>query len=196
MTIEITKTPAVGLFMIHAGAGKGKTTAAVGTAVRAAGSGMNVLVIQFIKGEWPSGERDILQAYEQARPKMKEWQKFGKLDFVQGGKGFVKILGDKKPFAVHQDAAYNTLALAKKAMLSKKYDLIVMDEAISAVEEKLLKIKDLVEFIKQRPKLVHVIMTGHIVPKALASKADLISEVKMIKHPYYKGILAQKGIDF
>jgi cob(I)alamin adenosyltransferase len=193
--MEIKKQKPVGLFMIHAGAGKGKTTAAVGTAVRASGSGMNVFIIQFIKGEWPSGEKDFIQEFEKSRQKNKS-PKFGRIDFVQGGKGFIKILGDKKPFSVHQKAAADTLKKAKLAMKSGKYDLIVMDEAISAIEEKLLKVKDLIDFIKLRPKKVHVIMTGHVIPKQLASKADLISEVKMIKHPYYKGILAQRGIDF
>lgn len=193
--MEIKKQKPVGLFMINAGAGKGKTTAAMGTAVRASGSGMNVFIIQFIKGEWPSGEKDFIQEFEKNRQKNKN-SKFGRIDFIQGGKGFIKILGDKKPFSVHQKAATDTLKKAKTAMKSGKYDLIVMDEAISAIEEKLLKVKDLVDFIKLRPKKVHVIMTGHVIPKQLAVKADMVSEIKMVKHPYYKGILAQKGIDF
>lgn len=193
--MEIKRQKPVGLLMIHAGAGKGKTTAAMGTAIRAAGTGMNVFVIQFIKGEWPSGEKDFIREFEANRKRNKN-KKFGRIDFVQGGKGFIKILGDKKPFSVHQKAARDTLKKAKQAMKSGKYDLVVMDEAISAIEEKLLKVKDLVDVAKARPKKVHVIMTGHIVPKQLATKADLISDVKMVKHPYYKGILAQKGIDF
>lgn len=194
--MEIKKQKPVGLLMLNVGAGKGKTTAAMGTAMRAAGTGMNVFVIQFIKGEWPSGERDFLQAYEEMRAGYKGTKKLGRVDFVQGGKGFIKILGDKKPFSVHQKAAYDTLKRAKAAMKSGKYDLVVMDEAISAVEEKLLKVKDLLDVAKARPKKVHVIMTGHVAPKALAVKADMVSDIKMIKHPYYKGILAQKGIDF
>ena len=194
--MEIKKQKPVGLLMLNVGAGKGKTTAAMGTALRAAGTGMNVYIIQFIKGEWPSGERDLFQAYEEMRVGYKGGKKLGRVDFVQGGKGFIKILGDKKPFAVHQKAATDTLKKAKQAMKSGKYDLIVMDEAISAVEEKLLKVKDLLEVAKARPKQVHVIMTGHVAPKALAAKADMVSDIKMVKHPYYKGILAQKGIYF
>lgn len=192
-----------GLFMLHVGHGKGKTTAAFGMAIRAVGSGLNVFIVQFIKGEWPSGERDFLKFFNNlqnetklARRSLGEVGKIGSIEVTAHGKGFVKILGDKKPFAVHQAAAREALELGRKALKSGKYQLVIMDEAISAVEAKLIKTKDLLELLKDKPPDVHLLMTGHDAPKALAAKADLVSEVNMIKHPYYKGVLAQRGIDY
>ncbi len=177
---------------MYYGRGKGKTTAAVGLAARAAGSGLNVYFLQFVKGEWPCGERDF---FENASPRAGT-KKFGVIDSAAVGKGFVKILGDKKPFAEHKDAAAEGLAMARQAMQSGKYQLVILDEAISAYESKLLKIADLVKIVKEKPADLHLVMTGHVLPKQLAAKADLISEVKMVKHPYYKGIMAQRGIDY
>jgi len=81
-------------------------------------------------------------------------------------------------------------------MRSGKYQLVILDEAISAFESKLLKVTDLVKLVKEKPADLHLVMTGHILPKLLKTKADLVSEVKMVKHPYYKGVLAQRGIDY
>jgi len=183
-----------GLFIIYEGNGKGKTTAAMGLAARALGTGFNVCIIQFVKGDWVSGEKYLFDACKKLRTNSKH--KIGKVDFIIGGKGFVKILGDKKPFQTHQRAAKDTLSLSRKAMMSKKYDVVILDEAISAIEEKLLTIKDLLSLVKIKPTELHLVMTGHYTPKSLIAKADLVSNIKMIKHPYYKGILAQKGIDF
>ncbi|MFA5954899.1 MAG: cob(I)yrinic acid a,c-diamide adenosyltransferase [Patescibacteria group bacterium] len=185
-----------GLFIIYEGRGKGKTTAVMGIATRALGTGLNVYIVQFIKGEWPNGERDFFRSYMKIRKFHKGKPKLGRIDIAVCGKGFVKILGDKKPFTIHQEAARQGLALVKKAIRSKRYDLIIMDEAISAIEEKLITVQDLLQVVKLKPKLLHLAMTGHFTPKALAAKADLVSRVDMVKHPYYKGILAQKGIDF
>lgn len=213
--------------MLYAGHGKGKTTAAFGLAIRAVGSGMNVFVVQFIKGEWPSGERDFLDAFNDLRKKelaslirlsgpdpesrnnhstvpgsrvkhgmTTDGTNLGTIEVVAHGKGFVKILGDKKPFEVHQAAAREALEIARTALMSGQYQLVIMDEAISAMEAKLIETKDLLNILKDKPEYVHLVMTGHDAPKALVAKADLVSEVKMIKHPYYKGVLAQRGIDY
>ena len=182
--------------MIYEGRGKGKTTAAIGMAVRALGTGMNVFIIHFIKGEWPNGERDFFAAYDELLPQYRGDKKLGHVHTESSGKGFVKILGDKKPMRVHKDAAKRGLARAKRALKSGEYQLVIMDEAISAIEEKLITVQDLVAVVKLKPPLVHLVMTGHFAPKALVAKADLVSRVDMVKHPYYKGILAQKGIDF
>lgn len=181
--------------MVYEGRGKGKTTAAIGMAVRALGTGMNVFITHFIKGEWPNGERDFFAAYGDVR-KYHKGKKIGEVHVELTGKGFVKILGDKKPMRVHRAAARAGLMRARKALKSGRYQLVVMDEAISAVEEKLLTVRDLVETVKLKPPLVHLVMTGHVAPRSLVVLADLVSRVDMVKHPYYKGILAQKGIDF
>ena len=193
--------------MIYYGNGKGKTSAVVGLAVRAAGAGLNVFFLQFVKGEWPCSEREYLsdrrqetsgrvQATSDKRQETRDKARLGIIDFHQCGKGFVKILGDKKPLAVHKKAALDGLRMARAAMLSGKYEVVILDEAISAYESKLLKVSNLVKLVKEKPANVHLALTGHVAPRALVAKSDLVSEVKMIKHPYYKGVLARRGIDY
>ena len=172
-----------GLIIIYIGDGKGKTSAAVGLAVRAAGSGIKVAYTQFAKGEWPSAENEVLR-------------KIKNVEVNIFGKGFVKILGDKKPFSVHKKEALRAYGFAKKQIKSRKYDLVVLDEVISAAEQKLLTVKQVVDLIKAKPAAMHLCMTGHDKFHSLLKRADLVTEMKMIKHPYYKGILAQKGIDY
>ena len=172
-----------GLTIIYIGAGKGKTTAAVGLTVRAAGDGMKVAYTQFGKKEWPSAENKVLKRLKN-------------VDLNIFGKGFVKILGDDKPFKEHTDEALLAYNFAKKQIRSGKYDLVVLDEVISAIEQKLLTISQVAKLIDIKPKRLHLCMTGHNKFATLIRKADLVSEMKMIKHPYYKGILAQQGIDY
>jgi len=172
-----------GLTIIYIGDGKGKTTAAAGLAMRAAGTGMKVLFLQFVKGDWKSGEIAVLEKMPNVNVKIL-------------GKGFVGILGDKKPLAEHVKAALDALELSKKALVSGVYDLVVLDEAISAIESKLLTVEDILSLIKAKPEQAHLCLTGHKRIRKLIDAADLVTEMKMVKHPYYKGILAQKGIDF
>ncbi len=177
------KQERIGLTIIYIGDGKGKTSAAAGLAVRAAGTGMRVLYLQFVKGDWPSGERDILTKLDNVEVKVM-------------GRGFVGILGDRKPLQEHIDAAHVALDFCIKALKSKKYDLVIADEAIAAIESDLLTVDEVYKMIKSKPKSVHLCMTGHKRIKKLIDAADLVTEMKMIKHPYYKGILAQRGIDY
>ena len=172
-----------GLTIIYIGNGKGKTSAAAGLAIRAAGTGFKVLYLQFVKGDWPSGEREILS-------------KLKNVDVKLMGRGFVGILGDRKPIAEHIKAAKNAMIESIKALKSKKYNLVILDEAISAIESRLLTVDDVAKIIKARPTDIHLCLTGHKRIKKLIDLADLVTEMKMIKHPYYKGILAQRGIDF
>ncbi|MBI4049359.1 MAG: cob(I)yrinic acid a,c-diamide adenosyltransferase [Candidatus Doudnabacteria bacterium] len=169
--------------IIYIGDGKGKTSAAAGLAIRAAGTGMKILFAQFVKGDWPSGERKILENLPNVTVKLM-------------GRGFVGILGDRKPFAEHVRAAKAGLKFLLAALKSKKYDLVIADEAISAIESKLLSIYDVYTLIYTKPQSVHLCLTGHKRIKKLIDAADLVTEMKMIKHPYYKGILAQRGIDY
>ena len=175
--------PNKGLTIIYIGNGKGKTSAAAGLAVRAAGSGFRVLYLQFVKGDWPSGEREVLS-------------KLKNVDVKLMGRGFVGILGDRKPIAEHIKAAKNAMKESIKALKSKKYDLVILDEAISAIESKLLTVEDVAKIIKSKPMEIHLCLTGHNKFKKLIDMADLVTEMKMIKHPYYQGILAQRGIDY
>lgn len=180
---RLLKTMNKGLTIIYIGDGKGKTSAATGLAVRAVGTGFKVLFLQFVKGDWVSGECKILSELKNVDVKIM-------------GKGFVGILGDKKPREEHIQAARFAMQESIKALKSKKYDLVILDEAISAIESKLLSVDDVAKIINSKPAEIHLCLTGHKRIKKLIDLADLVTEMKMIKHPYYKGILAQRGIDF
>jgi cob(I)alamin adenosyltransferase len=171
-----------GLTIIYIGDGKGKTSAAAGLACRAAGTGFKVLYLQFVKGDWPSGEREALA-------------KLG-VEVKLMGLGFVGILGDRKPIEDHIKAAKAATTQAVESLKSGKYDLVVLDEALSAIETKLLTEEDILGIIDAKPPEVHLCMTGHKRFKKIIERADLVTEMKMIKHPYYKGITAQRGIDY
>lgn len=172
-----------GLVIIYIGDGKGKTTAAVGLVVRAAGAGFKVAFTQFVKGEWPSAELDVLKKTKNIAVNI-------------FGKGFVGILTDRKDIRVHKAEALRAFNFAKVQVRSGKFDLIVLDELISAVEEKVLPLKAVLDLLKLKPKALHLCLTGHKAFPALIKTADLVTEMKMIKHPYYQGILAQRGIDY
>ena len=177
-----------GLVHAYIGDGKGKTTAAVGTAVRAAGYGWKVCVIQFMKSpSWPSGERESLK-------------KLG-IEVLILGEGFYKILNDRKSEAEHKAAALAALNQAREKIFFSQSKLIVLDELGSAVEEHILDRKPVEALLKDhgkdvRAKMVHLIWTGHEKIKWMLKYADLVTEMKMIKHPYYKGIIATKGLDY
>lgn len=177
-----------GLTHAYIGNGKGKTTAAVGTAVRAAGYGWPVLFLQFMKEEkWPSGERSSLR-------------KLG-VEVLVLGEGFFKIMNDRKPAEMHRLAAEKALSLAREKLFSGKYQLIILDELGSAVEEGLLDRKLVEKLLKDRgkdknTKMVHLIWTGHKKIAWMLKYADLVTEMKKLKHPFDKHIIATKGLDF
>jgi len=180
------------LTIIYIGNGKGKTTAAVGLAVRAAGAGKKVLFSQFVKadkvsgpGEWPmSSEISVLKKIKNITVKVL-------------GRGFVGILGDRKNHAIHVTAAKRGLAWVKAQIKTGKYDVVVADELISAIESKLLAESEIRKFLKSVPKKVEaMVLTGHKKYNSLIKSADLVTEMKMISHPYYKGVKAIRGIDF
>lgn len=211
MPMEFSSEPK-GLVICYLGAGKGKTTAAMGMAVRAAGAGMNVKILQFVKaqgaseiqkkeGEWPvSCEIDFFNNLDSRLRGNGIWGngegKIGKIDNEQLGLGFVGILGDKKEKAVHIKAALDGLIKAREIILSGKYQLVILDELISALEVKLIEERDIVDLIKIKPPLMHLVLTGHNKYPKILALCDLVTEMKMIKHPYYKGVLAQRGIDY
>jgi|SRR3989338_715974 len=180
------------MIIVYIGDGKGKTTAAVGLAVRAAGAGKRVLFCQFVKaaaasqsGEWPlSSEIEVLKKIENITVKVL-------------GKGFVGILGDQKQHEEHVVAAREGLAWLKTEIESGKYDVVVADELISAIEVALLTETEVLEAAKYAgSKLEAFAMTGHNKYNDLIAAADLVTEMKMVKHPYYQGVMAKEGIDY
>ena len=175
------------MLLVFTGDGKGKTTASLGQMIRLVGQGRKAIMFQFIKGPWISGEDKFLQEY----PHFKE-----RMEIHKGGKGFVGILGDKLPFKVHKEAARQTLELVKKAIESRKWDLIVLDEVNVAVDLKLLSQKAVLDILKEIPKHQFVILSGRNAPKSFIDRADLATEMREIKHPFGKGKLALKGIEF
>ena len=177
-----------GLVHAYIGDGKGKTTAGVGTIVRAVGYGWKVLYLQFMKQEsWPSGERQSLRQLG--------------VEVLVMGAGFYKILDDHKTDEEHKASALHALQVAEEKMCSGDYQLVVLDELGSAVEEGLLARKPVEEFLRhhQKDKIakdVHLIWTGHKKISWMLKYADLVTDMKMVKHPYYKGIIATRGLDY
>jgi cob(I)alamin adenosyltransferase len=172
-----------GLLLINTGPGKGKTTAAMGTALRAVGCGMKVLMLQFIKGSWHYGELDAVKA-------------FGS-DFVmkQMGRGFVKVGGaETDPEDVRLvEAAW---AEAREAIYSGEWDMVVLDEINYAISYGMLDPAMVADALRDRPEMVHVILTGRNAHPLLVELADTVTEMREVKHAYQKGILAQRGIEY
>ena len=178
-----------GLIIVYTGDGKGKTSAALGAAVRALGHGWRVLVIQFFKGDWPV-------VYGEVELAKKLYPQF---EVLQLGRGFVKIMGDKKPFGEHVEAAKAALGLTRERMLSGQYDLIILDEVIYALgylDFKLIDLQDVLQIIREKPPQMHLILTGRNAPPEIVEAADLVTEMREVKHPMKKGIPAQQGIDY
>ncbi len=183
----MTETSRRGLILINTGPGKGKTTAALGTAFRAAGNGMRVLILQFLKGSWHYGE---LEAAKALGPALGQ-------DFVikQMGRGFVKVGGaetDPEDIRMVEEA----WAEAAEAILSGDWDLVVLDEINYAIGYKMLAPERVAEVLRQKPEMVHVILTGRNAHPILVELADTVTEMREVKHAYEKGILAQRGIEF
>lgn len=190
-----------GLVICYIGAGKGKTTAAMGMAVRAAGDGKDVYILQFVKakgasskdiieGEWPVSS-EITFFNEISYP-----SSIGKIENEQVGLGFVGILGDKKEKEVHIRAALHGLERAREIITSGKYELVILDEILSALEVGIIEERDILDLIKLKGPLQHLVITGHNKFPKILKECDLVTEMTMVQHPYYKGILAQKGIDY
>jgi cob(I)alamin adenosyltransferase len=172
-----------GLILINTGPGKGKTTAALGTALRAVGNGMRVLVLQFLKGSWHYGELDAVLAHAP--------------NFVlkQMGRGFVKVGGaETDPEDIRLvEAAW---AEAREAILSGEWDLVILDEINYAISYGMLSPEAVADTLRARPEMVHVILTGRSAHPLLVELADTVTEMREVKHAYQKGILAQRGIEY
>ncbi|MGO9228011.1 MAG: cob(I)yrinic acid a,c-diamide adenosyltransferase [Bryobacteraceae bacterium] len=172
-----------GLILINTGPGKGKTTAAMGTALRAVGNGMKVLMLQFLKGSWHYGELDAAQAFG------------GNFVLKQMGRGFVKVggAGTNPEDTRLVEAAW---AEAREAIYSGEWDLVVLDEINYAIGYGMLDAAVVAEALRGRPEMVHVILTGRNAHPLLVELADTVTEMRDVKHAYQKGILAQRGIEY
>jgi cob(I)alamin adenosyltransferase len=173
-----------GLLIVYTGPGKGKTTCALGTAFRAVGQGLRVLMVQFIKGSWHYGELDAAKMLGE-----------DKFEIRPMGRGFVKIGGaETDPEDIR--LAEECWETGRTAINSGKYDLVILDEINYTISYKMLDAQKVAEALKNRPEQVHVICTGRNAHPLLVEQADLVTEMKEVKHPYTKGILAQRGIDY
>ena len=172
-----------GLILINTGPGKGKTTAALGTALRAVGNGMRVLMLQFLKGSWHYGELDAVEAFG------------GNFVLKQMGRGFVKVGGaETDPEDIRLvEAAW---AEAREAIYSGEWDMVILDEINYAIGYKMLDPAVVADALRGRPEMVHVILTGRNAHPLLVEIADTVTEMREVKHAYEKGILAQRGIEY
>jgi cob(I)alamin adenosyltransferase len=172
-----------GLLLINTGPGKGKTTAAMGTALRAVGNGMKVLMLQFLKGSWHYGELDAVKVFGDS--------------FIlrQMGRGFVKVGGaETDPEDLRLvEAAWEE---ARAAIESGDWDMVVLDEINYAIGYGMLDPSAVADTLRNRPEMVHVILTGRGAHPLLVELADTVTEMREVKHAYQKGILAQRGIEF
>ena len=173
-----------GFVIIYTGGGKGKTTAALGLALRALGYNHKVCMIQFIKGSWHYGELDSAKRLEP------------ELEFIAVGKGFVGIIDDKSPREDHEKVAEEAIKICKEKISSKKFDVVILDEINYAIDLGLIKTEQVIELIKMKPDSLDLVLTGNNAKQEIIDLADLVTEMKEIKHPFKSGIKAKKGIDF
>ena len=172
---------AEGKVHIYTGEGTGPTTAAIGLAVRAAGSGMRVLVVQFFKEDSaPSGEKDFLR-------------KAG-IELVRTNVRHPFFTGDKTDEVKLRASIDEAYAMIKERASS--LDMVVMDEAVGAIRDGYIDLDDFLDFLDNRPPSLEVVLTGRDAPVSLVSRADYVTEMLKIKHPFDTGTAARKGIEF
>jgi cob(I)alamin adenosyltransferase len=176
-----------GITLVFTGNGKGKTTAAMGLALRAAGNGMPVRVIQFIKGSWKTGERTLFQA---AVPLV---------EIAAEGRGFtIDSLRDPRiSMDEHVEAGHNAWASAVEAVQSGRYRMVVLDEVLGSITAGLVAEGDVVSLIEAKPRELHLVLTGRGAPQSVIDAADCVTEMREVKHHYHgAGIPAQRGVEF
>ena len=173
-----------GLVIVYTGNGKGKTTAALGMALRAIGYEHKVCMLQFIKGSWHYGEMDSSKKLEP------------NFELIAIGKGFVGILDDNSSREEHEKYAEEALKICRKKIFSEKYDVVILDEVNYAINLGLIDIEEIKKIIKEKPSDLDLVLTGNYAKEEIIKLADLVTEMKEIKHPFKSGIKAKKGIDF
>ena len=174
-----------GLVIVHTGEGKGKTTAALGMALRAWGNHMRVLILQFIKGSWNYGELAAIEALSFAA---------GCIEIRQGGLGFSQRGDEVKE--EHRRAAVKLLQTAMTELRSDAWDMVILDEFNYAYSFGFIQLDGLEKLLAARPARTHLILTGRNASPELIDQADLVTEMRLVKHPFQKGIKAQRGIEF
>ena len=172
------------MVIVYTGNGKGKTTAALGLAIRAVGYEHKVCMLQFIKGSWHYGEMDSSKKLEP------------NFELIAVGKGFVGILDDNSPREEHEKYAAEAVRICREKIFSEKYDVIILDEVNYAITLGLIDVQEIIKIIKEKPSDLDLVLTGRDVKEEIVELADLVTEMKEIKHPFKSGIKAKKGIDF
>jgi len=176
-----TTTSTRGLVEIFTGEGKGKTSAALGAIIRALGHGLRVYIVFFMKGDFPYGEQKILCQLPNCTV-----ERFGFQEFVDPA--------NVKP--EEKKEARKALEAARKAMLSQKYDVVILDEVNVAAAWKLIEVDDVIKLIHDKREKVELILTGRYADPKLIELADLVTNMVKVKHPFDKGILSRKGFEY
>jgi cob(I)alamin adenosyltransferase len=173
-----------GLVVVITGNGKGKTTSALGMALRACGHGMKVCIIQFMKGDLYAGEWDGVK------------QMNCDIELIATGKGFCGIQGNPYPWSEHRANAQDAIDLAGEKLVAGAYDLLILDEINNALKLKLVDLEQVLDLLQNKPRLLHLVLTGRDAHPQVIELADTVSEVREIKHAYRQNIEPQPGIDY
>jgi cob(I)alamin adenosyltransferase len=176
-----TKTEERGLLIVHTGAGKGKTTAAFGMVLRSIGHGMRVGIVQFVKGAWGTGERTVLARF----PDLVTCRAMGE--------GFTWDTQDRARDIAAAGAGWE---LAKAMIADPSYRLVLLDELNIVLRYGYLPVAEIVAALREKPRFLHIVVTGRNAPPELIEAADLVTEMTLVKHPFRAGVKAQKGIEF
>ncbi len=170
-----------GLLVVFTGKGKGKTTAALGMAMRSAGHGLSVCIIQFIKGSWRYGEMEAIRRFADC------------IDFHVMGRGFT---WQSEDFEEDRRLALQAWDFACQCLAGGKYHMVILDEFTYLLHYKMLEVEQCLEAFARRGPEQHVVITGRYAPEPLLEAADLVTEMQLVKHPLQGGIKAQRGIEF
>jgi cob(I)alamin adenosyltransferase len=176
-----TKTEERGLLIVHTGAGKGKSTAAFGMVLRCLGHGMRVGIVQFVKGAWGTGERDVLARF----PDLVTCRAMGE--------GFTWDTQDRARDIAAAHAAWD---MAKTMIADPSYRMVLLDELNIVLRYGYLPLDEVMATLKAKPRDLHVVVTGRNAPAELIEAADLVTEMSLVKHPFRAGVKAQAGIEF
>ncbi|CUW44779.1 cob(I)yrinic acid a,c-diamide adenosyltransferase [Brucella vulpis] len=179
--IQATKTEEKGLVIVHTGKGKGKSTAGFGMVFRALGHGMKIGVVQFVKGSWDTGERWVLEKFPE------------QVTISALGEGFTWETQDRARDIAMARGAWEQ---AKAMIMDESYDMVLCDELNIVLRYDYLPVEEVIDVLKAKPEMKHVIITGRNAKDELIEAADLVTEMEMIKHPFRSGVKAQKGIEF
>lgn len=177
-----------GLVIVHTGPGKGKTTAALGLGFRAVGQGLRVLMVQFIKGSWHYGELDAARLLNTALGE-------DRFQIMPMGRGFVKV-GVEKPDPEDVRLVEEAWNFGAQAITSGRHDLVILDEINYAISYHMLDASKVVDALRGKPQALHIVLTGRNAHPSIVEVADLVTEMREVKHPYQQGVVAQRGIEY